>query len=132
MRAAQKSVYWDHMPEKTEHAFAVISTGGKQYLVQEGGELRVEKLRPGADKKVVFDKVLLRAKGNTLEIGTPYLEGARVEAEYLGDGRAKKIHVIRFHSKTRYRKKKGHRQHYSAVKILSQRTRPRNSPAGIN
>lgn len=98
--------------------YAVIETGGKQYLVKAGNHLRVEKLSTAKDGTVTFEKVLLFHDGKELKIGTPYLEGVRVSAEHLALARAKKVIITRFHSKTRYRKKKGHRQHYSAVKIL--------------
>lgn len=97
---------------------AVIETGGKQYLVKTGDCLRVEKLSDAEGGTITFDKILLFSDGKKLKIGAPYLEGTQVSAEHLAYGRAKKISIMRFHSKTRYRKKKGHRQHYSMVKIL--------------
>ena len=82
---------------------AVIETGGKQYLVSEGQKIQVE-------KNPVFDKVLLLADENKLEVGKPYLAGKKVSAEILGEKGIKKIKNLKYHSKTRYRKKKGHRQ----------------------
>ena len=96
--------------------FAIIETGGKQYKVSSGEKLKVEKLA-APDGAVVFDKVLLRSAGESVEIGTPYLAGATVEAKLLKDGRGKKQIVFKYHSKTRFRKKKGHRQEYSEVLI---------------
>lgn len=102
-------------------AFAVIKSGGKQYKVQEGQVLRVEKL-PGSEKltqgdKVTFEEVLMIDSGSEIKVGTPGVQGATVAAEFSGNGRAKKILVSKFKSKTRYRRTNGHRQPYSMVKI---------------
>jgi len=100
-------------------SFAVIQTGGKQYRVSEGDSLKIEKL-PGDHKegdKIVFDKVLLIDDGKETKIGTPYIGGAKIEATFSGEGRNKKITVIRFKSKSRYFKKRGHRQPFAKVKI---------------
>jgi len=98
--------------------FAVIETGGKQYRVTPGMKLKVEKLGAEEGSSFTFDKVLLRADGDSVEVGAPYLGDAKVEAKVLRDGREKKKIVFKYHSKTRYRKKKGHRQHYSEVEIV--------------
>ena len=108
-------------------SFAVIQTGGKQYKVFAGQKIKVEKLKAPAKGEVrqvrqegelfVFDKVLLVSEGDKTEIGTPYINGAKVEAKVLKNSRDKKKIVFKYHSKTRYRKKKGHRQHYSEVEI---------------
>ena len=97
--------------------FAVIETGGKQYKVSPGCKIKVEKLVTKEGEDFVFDKVLLVSDGKELKIGKPYLEGSRVEAKVLGQGRARKIIVFRYHSKTRYRKKKGHRQPFTEVEV---------------
>ena len=97
--------------------FAVIKTGGKQYLVEPGKKLKVEKLNVEEDGNVIFDEVLLIADGEKTGIGTPFLEGARVEAKVTENGRAKKVIVFKYHNKTRYRKKRGHRQHFTEVEI---------------
>lgn len=97
---------------------AVILTGGKQYLVSPGDKIKIEKITASSDGGIIFDKVLLKAGDDNLEIGRPYLEGAKVEAKILEQGRDKKKIVFRYHSKTRYRKKKGHRQSFSEVEIL--------------
>jgi len=99
--------------------FAVIETGGKQYKVAEGQKIRVEKLNAAEGGNFVFDKVLLMVDGEKVEIGAPYISGAKVEAKVVKQGRDKKKIVFRYHSKTRYRKKKGHRQHFTEVEILS-------------
>ena len=100
---------------------AVIETGGKQYIVKESDVLSIEKL-PGKKKagaKIKFDKVLLMDDGKIAKVGTPHVSGAKVDAELIEEGLGKKIHVIRFKSKSRYFKKKGHRQPYTKVKITS-------------
>jgi large subunit ribosomal protein L21 len=98
-------------------AFAVIETGGKQYKVSTGTKIKVEKLDVERDGEVIFDKVLLLSGGNEVQIGAPYVSGARVIGKVLEQGRDKKIIVFRYHSKTRYRKKKGHRQLFTKVEI---------------
>ncbi len=101
--------------------FAVIETGGKQYKVSEGDTITVEKLA-GEHKegdKVVFDSVLLVDDGKAVDLGDPYLKKVKVTAEFVEEGRAEKIAVMRYRSKSRYFKNKGHRQPYTKVKILS-------------
>ncbi len=97
--------------------FAIIATGGKQYKVTEGDRLNVELLAADAGADFVFDKILLRSTGGKIEIGTPYVNGATVVAKMEGAGRGKKKIVFKYHSKTRFRKKKGHRQEFSSVAI---------------
>jgi len=98
---------------------AVIETGGKQYLIQPGQILKIEKLAGKAGEKIVFDKVLLKSDddGKNVQIGTPYLEGETVETEIEQQGRSRKIRVIKFKRKTRYTRRKGHRQHFTQVKV---------------
>ena len=97
---------------------AVIETGGKQYLVKPGGVIRIERIeKPVKGDGVKFDKVLLLINGEKIEIGNPYVKGAKIEGKLLKEGRYKKITHLRYHSKTRYSKKKGHRQIYSEVVI---------------
>jgi len=93
-------------------------TGGKQYIVRPGDNLKIEKIKAGKDSNVIFDKVLLTANEESVNIGKPFVEGAKVEAKIEGEGRAKKVTVIRYKSKTRYHKKKGHRQPYTKINIL--------------
>lgn len=98
--------------------FAVIKTGGKQYLVKPGDIIKVEKLKkPEKSGLIDFNEVLLVEKSGKIEIGKPYLKNVKVIAENEGEIRGKKITILRYHSKTRYRKKKGHRQTYTKVKI---------------
>ncbi len=100
--------------------FAIIETGGKQYRVEKGMKLTVEKLAAKEGEKIAFEKVLLRAQedGKEVEIGTPYLQSA-VEARILRHTREKKKIVFRYHSKTRLRKKKGHRQEHTEIEITA-------------
>lgn len=97
--------------------FAVIETGGKQYRVSPGKKIKVEKLDAEEGKNFTFDKVLLINDGKDINIGYPYIDKAKVEAKVLRNGRDKKKIVFRYHSKTRYRKKKGHRQPFTEVEI---------------
>lgn len=100
-------------------SFAIIETGGKQYQVAEGDVISIEKLPAESVKggKVTFDKVLLFDDGANTKVGAPYLEGTKVDAEITEEGRGKKVVVIKFKSKSRYFKKRGHRQPYAKVKI---------------
>jgi large subunit ribosomal protein L21 len=99
-------------------AFAVIKTGGKQYLVAEGQTLTVEKL-PGTNEgdSVTFDSVLLTDSGSDTSVGTPTVSGAKVTASVVGAGKGKKIVVVKYKPKSRYHKKRGHRQPFVKVKI---------------
>lgn len=99
--------------------FAVIKTGGKQYKVAVGDMLRIEKLRGEHKKgdKISFDEVLLLDNGKDTTIGMPTVKGAKVEALFDSVGRAQKVNVIQYKQKSRYFKKKGHRQSYTKVKI---------------
>jgi large subunit ribosomal protein L21 len=99
--------------------FSIIETGGKQYKVSAGQKIKVEKLNASEGEKFLFDKVLLRVDGEKVEVGMPYISGANVEAKVLRHGRERKKIVFKYHSKTRYRKKKGHRQNYTEVEITS-------------
>lgn len=98
---------------------AVIETGGKQYLVTENQKIKIEKIKNLKEgDKVEFDKVLLLVdEKDEVFLGKPYLEGKKVIGEVLKIGRGKKIIVFKYHSKTRYRKKKGHRQPFCEVLI---------------
>lgn len=98
--------------------FAVIKTGGKQYLVSPGDKIKVEKLDKKEDKEFNFDQILLLVKGNTVKIGSPLVKGAKVKAKILKQDKAKKVIVFKYRAKKRYQKKIGHRQPYSQVEIL--------------
>ena len=98
---------------------AIIATGGKQYVVSEGTVLDIEKIPAKVGEKVTFDQVFLIDDGSTTKTGAPTIAGAKVTAELLAEGREKKITVIRYRQKSRYFKKKGHRQAFSKVKITA-------------
>lgn len=98
--------------------FAIIQTGGKQYKVSAGQKLKVEKLPVETDGIVLFDKVLLQTRGEVVTIGTPQVVGAKVEGRVLRQAREGTKLVFRYHSKTRYRKKKGHRQPFTEIEIV--------------
>ncbi|MDD5547355.1 MAG: 50S ribosomal protein L21 [Candidatus Pacebacteria bacterium] len=100
-------------------SFAIIETGSKQYKVSAGDKIKVEKLDAEAGANLSLDKVLLIADGEDVKIGTPYLEKAKVEAKVLSQGRHDKIIVFKYHSKTRYHKKNGHRQPFTELEIVS-------------
>ncbi|MDE1970461.1 MAG: 50S ribosomal protein L21 [Patescibacteria group bacterium] len=96
---------------------AIIRTGGKQYLVSEGDTIHIEKLPHAEGASFTFDEVLMVQDGNEPVLGHPLVEGATVEGTIVKQGRDDKKIVFRYHNKTRYRKKAGHRQHFSEVKI---------------
>lgn len=102
--------------------FAVIETGGKQYKVLPGTKLKIEKLNGAAGEEIVFDKVLLVSDGSEVSVGEPYLKNAAVSAKVLNQGRGDKKVVFRFHSKTRYRKNKSHRQQFTEIIVEEIRT----------
>jgi large subunit ribosomal protein L21 len=97
----------------------VIETGGKQYLVKSGDTLKVEKLTTEVGKEVVFDKVLLTANedGTNVKIGNPYLAGVSIAAVVESQLRTKKVRVVKFKNKIRYKKVIGHRQQMTKVKV---------------
>ncbi|SRR5713226_5413240 len=97
--------------------YAVIETGGKQYRVEEGSTLKVERLRAEPGTSVTLDTVLLVADGGTAKIGSPAVTGARVTATVVAHGKAKKIIVMKYKSKVHYRRKRGHRQQYTTLRI---------------
>jgi len=98
---------------------AVIKTGGKQYLVSENQKIKIEKLNQKEGDEFEFDKVLLFANGQEIKIGQPLVDGMKVRGKVLKQGRGEKKIVFRYKNKTRYKKKKGHRQPFSEVEILS-------------
>lgn len=97
--------------------YAVIETGGKQYRVQKGDVLRVERLAGDSGDKVSFDRVLLVADGDKLSVGRPYVEGGSVEGTVRGQGRARKIEIIKFRRRKHHMKRQGHRQLFTEVEI---------------
>jgi large subunit ribosomal protein L21 len=97
--------------------YAVIKTGGKQYRVAEGQTLKVEKLEIEEGASVEFDTVLMIADGDQVEIGAPYIEGARVSATVKSQGRGPKVRIVKFRRRKHYRKTQGHRQSYTELRI---------------
>ena len=96
--------------------YAIIETGGKQYTVEAGDKLRVEKLDAKEGDVVTFDKVVF-VSGDEPKVGTPYVEGAKVEAKVLAQDKAKKVIVYKYKAKKNERKNRGHRQPYTLVEI---------------
>ncbi len=99
--------------------YAVVKTGGKQYRVQEGDVLRVEKLSGDVGAEIAFDDVLLFSDGENLQVGTPILDNVAVTGRIVEQGKAPKILVFKYKRRKRYRRKQGHRQPYTAVQIDS-------------
>lgn len=97
--------------------FAVIESGGKQYRVESGTRLTVEKLDAEVGSEVNFDRVLMIANGDSVQIGTPLVEGAKVTGEVVDQGRHKKIRVIKFKRRKSYLRRIGHRQKFTSVEI---------------
>jgi len=99
--------------------YAVFKTGGKQYRVAQGEKIKLEKLESKSGKKIVFDEVLLVGEGSEINVGTPYLADATVEATILSEGKDKKIEVIKFKRRKNYKRNFGHRQCYTLVEITA-------------
>ncbi len=97
--------------------YAVIQTGGKQYRVEEGATLKIEKIELGAGDSIEFDKVLMVQSDSAVRVGQPYVEGTKVTAEVVSQGRHKKIKIIKFKRRKHHMKQMGHRQYYTEVKI---------------
>ncbi len=97
--------------------YAVIETGGKQYKVQEGRTLAVERLEADTGTAVTLDRVLLVADDTTRTVGTPTVAGAKVTATVMAHSKDRKVVVFKYKSKVHYRRKKGHRQQYTTIRI---------------
>jgi large subunit ribosomal protein L21 len=97
--------------------YAVVETGGKQYRVQEGDVLRVERLEGEVGQEIVLDRVLLVGGEDSVKFGTPLVSGAAVKIEVLSQERADKVLVFKFKSKKNYRRMRGHRQYYTEVRV---------------
>jgi large subunit ribosomal protein L21 len=97
--------------------YAIIKTGGKQYRVQEGDNIFVEKLASDVDSEVVFDQVLAVVDDGDVKVGSPVVEGAKVTAKVLEQGKEKKVLVFKYKAKSDYRRRQGHRQPYTKVVI---------------
>ena len=99
--------------------YAIIESCGKQYKVGEGDSVFFEKLDVEEGKKVTFDKVILVSNEGKVEVGNPYVKGAKVEGNVVAHGKGKKIVVFKYKPKKNYRRKQGHRQPYTKVEITS-------------
>jgi len=99
--------------------YAIIETGGKQYKVKEGDTIQVEKLLVNPGTAYTFDRVISIITPENSTFGTPYIKGAKVSAQVLGNGKGKKIIVYKYKSKKNYHRKKGHRQPFTMLKIDS-------------
>ena len=97
--------------------YAIVETGGKQYTVRPGDTLRVEKLSDTPEDALELDRVLLLSRDGVVKVGQPLVEGASVRAEVVGNGRSRKITVLKYKPKVRYKRKTGHRQHYTELRI---------------
>ena len=97
--------------------YAIIETGGKQYRVTEGDEIRIEKINVADGEQVTFDKVLVLGDGAEAKVGAPYVEGAAVYGDVVETGKGQKVIIFKYKAKKDYRKKQGHRQPYTLVKI---------------
>ncbi len=97
--------------------YAVIESGGKQHRVEEGEVLRLEKLEAATGEEVSFNNILMVGEGESVKIGTPYVQGGQVTAEVVKQGRAAKVTIIKFSRRKHSRKQQGHRQWFTEVKI---------------
>ncbi len=97
--------------------YAVIKTGGKQYQVAPGDEIKVERLAGWAGDNVEFDKVLITSDGENVKIGRPYLEDSKVTGRIARQGKNRKLVVFKYKRRKGYRRKQGHRQQFTLVKI---------------
>ena len=97
--------------------YAIIKTGGKQYKVSEGDEIIIEKLEAEENASVTFEEVLGIFDDDTAKIGTPKVEGAKVTGTVIKNGKGPKIRIFKYKHKTNYRRRQGHRQPFTKVKI---------------
>ena len=97
--------------------YAVVTTGGKQYRVQKGETLKIEKISGDIGSQVDFDQILMVSDGDRVEVGQPLVENAVVHGRIVEQGKLKKILVFKYKRRKRYRRKQGHRQQFTAVRI---------------
>ena len=97
--------------------YAVVETGGKQYRVQEGDTILVEKLDVAVGEKFVFERVLMISDGETIKVGTPIVDSCNVYGTVVEHGKGEKLVIFKYKAKKDYRKKQGHRQPYTMIKI---------------
>lgn len=96
--------------------YAIVKTGGKQYRVEEGKKISIEKLDAEVGAEVSFDQVLL-VSGDDLKVGQPFVAGAKVSGKVLEQGKERKIHIFKYKAKSNYRRRQGHRQPFTKVLI---------------
>ena len=106
---------WSTLHEVME--YAIVETGGRQYTVHPGDTLKVEKLPLAEEETLELDRVLLVAKDGAVKVGRPLVEGALVKAQVVAQGKAPKVTVFKFKNKIRYKRKRGHRQPYTELKV---------------
>lgn len=97
--------------------YAIIISGGKQHRVTEGETLKLEKIEAATDDTIEFNEVLMVGEGESVKIGAPLVEGAKVTAQVISQGRHDKVHIIKFKRRKHHMKRAGHRQWYTEVKI---------------
>ena len=99
--------------------YAVIETGGKQHRVTEGELIRVEKIEAATGSTIDFDRVLMVGEGETVKVGTPVVDGAKVSAEVVQHGRGDKVTILKFKRRKHHMKRQGHRQWFTEIKITA-------------
>jgi len=110
--------------------YAVVATGGKQYRVEAGSELLVERIAADAGSSITFDRVLLIGDGDAVTVGTPTVDGASVSGTVIGEAKGPKLVIFKFKQKVKYRRHTGHRQHLTRVRIDDIATASRRAKAG--
>ena len=106
-------------PEKSENImFAIIKSGGKQYKAKKSTVLKLEKIEKDVGETIEFDNILMLQNGDEIKVGSPTVHGAKVVAEVLEQGRHKKVQIIKFRRRKHSMKRQGHRQYFTAVKII--------------
>ena len=103
--------------KENNKAYAIVQTGGRQYKVSSGDNIDVARIRAAEGSAVELDQVMLVADGDSVKVGTPTVDGAKVITEVLGEGKGKKVIVFKYKPKVRYRRMKGHRQFYTTLSI---------------
>ena len=98
--------------------YAVIKSGGKQYRVSSGEQLKIEQIVADVGSEIVLDQVLMVADGENVTLGTPLLNGASVKAKIVSHGRGDKVRIFKMRRRKHYRKSQGHRQNYTEIEIL--------------
>ncbi len=106
------------MERESLNTYAIVQTGGKQYRVREGDTIRVESLPGDEGDEIELDDVLMVSRDGEVVVGTPTVPEAKVRTEVVGHGRDRKVIVFKYKAKTRYRRRRGHRQSYTELKVV--------------